>query len=60
MAHHYAFTMKVAAEQEPEIPSLRHSLKGEELNYREPHKAMESRAKAEPHNGRTTQSREES
>ena len=33
MAHHYAFMMKVAAEQEPESPSLRHRLEGEEWNY---------------------------
>ena len=44
MAHHYVFTMKVSAEQEPKIPSLRHMLEGEKrpnrekprkLNYRE-------------------------
>ena len=29
IAHHYAFTMKVVAEQEPERPSLRHKLEGE-------------------------------
>ena len=29
MAHHYAFAMKAAAEQEPESPSLRHRLEGE-------------------------------
>ena len=29
VAHHYAFAMKVAAEQEPERPSLRHKLEGE-------------------------------
>ena len=28
MAHHYAFMMKVAAEQELERPSLRHRIKG--------------------------------
>ena len=29
MAHHYALAMKVVAEQEPEDPSLRHRLEGE-------------------------------
>ena len=29
MVHHYAFAMKVAAEQEPERLSLRHRLKGD-------------------------------
>ena len=34
MAHHYAFTMKVVAEQEPKRPSLRHRLEGEKKpNY---------------------------
>ena len=46
MAYHYAFTMKVAAEQEPERPSLWHMLEGEKrLN----------RGKE----GRTTQSHED-
>ena len=49
MAHHYAFTIKVAAKQEPEIPSLRHMLEGEESDYHEPHKAAENRTKAKPH-----------
>ena len=29
MAHHYAFAMKVAADQEPQKPNLRHRLDGE-------------------------------
>ena len=33
MVHHYAFTIKVAVEQEPESPSLHQRLEGEELNY---------------------------
>ena len=66
MAHHYAFAMKVAVEQEPERPSLRHKLEGENrLNRancgkegREPHKlrrAVQRRASRT-----TTQSHEES
>ena len=47
MAHHYAFTMKVAAEQDTEIPNRRHSLERKESNYHEPCKVAESRAKAE-------------
>ena len=31
MAHHYAFTMKIAADQEPKSTSLHHKLEGEEL-----------------------------
>ena len=62
MAHHYAFTMKVVVEQEPESPSLRHRLEGGESNYRgkaEPRKAVQRPKKAEsrmeielPHKGR--------
>ena len=49
MAHHYAFMMKVAAEQELESPSLRPRLEGEEWNYRgkvEPRKAAQRPKKA--------------
>ena len=45
MAHHYAFTMKVAAEQEPERPSLRHKLEGENsLNRANPQRKTQAEA----------------
>ena len=59
MAHHYAFTMKVAAEQEPESPSLRHKLEGEESNCSEkaePRRVTERANHSKPRKGRTTQS----
>ena len=37
MAHHYAFAMKVVAEQEPERPSLYHRLEGENRPNRANH-----------------------
>mgnify|MGYP000096563728 CR=1 FL=1 len=50
MAHHYAFTMKVAAEQESKSPRFHHRLEGEESNYHgkaQLHKAAERTKKAE-------------
>ena len=48
MAHHYALAMKVVAEQEPEDPSLRHRLEGEnkaaENRATKPRRREESRA----------------
>ena len=41
MAHHYGFTMKVAAEQDPKCTSRHHRREGEELKL--PGKAEESR-----------------
>ena len=55
MAHHYAFAMKVAAEQEPKRPSLRHKLEGENR----PHCAKEGRTAKSHTSGTTTQNREE-
>ena len=43
MVHHYAFAMKVAAEQEPERPSLRHRLEGENRPNRRKEIREESR-----------------
>ena len=37
MAHHYAFAMKLVAGQEPESPSLRHRLEGENKPRRAAH-----------------------
>ena len=48
MVHHYAFTMKVAAEQEPKRPSLRHRLEGENsLNRAKPRRTTQ-RSREEP------------
>ena len=61
MSHHYAFTMKVVVEQEPERPSLRHRLEGEKRTNRAKLRraAQQSREKSrkpkamnEPHKGR--------
>ena len=42
MAHHYALAMKVVAEQEPERPSLRHRLEGENRpNHAKPRRAAQ-------------------
>ena len=57
MTHHYAFTMKVVAEQKPESPSLRHRLEGEESNYRgkpEAHKAAQRPHRTKAEESRTT------
>ena len=57
MAHHYAFTMKVAAEQEPERPSLCHRLEGEKrpncANRRKEGQTAQSRGN--PHKGQIPQ-----
>ena len=45
MVHHYAFAMKVATEQEPERPSLRHKLEGENsLNRANPQRKTQAEA----------------
>ena len=56
MDHHYAFAMKVAAEQEPERPSLRHMLEGEKRTVQTAERKIEPCNKAAK--SRMQQSRE--